>query len=45
MLGIIHTMLSTGKYDKEFIENYTTGFDEFSAYVLGKKDGVVKNAK
>lgn len=45
MLGIIHTMLQSEKYDKDFIENYTEGFEVFRDYVLGKKDNVVKNAK
>lgn len=46
MLGIIHTMLSTGKYDKEFIETYTEGFDKFADYVMGKTaDKTVKDAK
>ena len=45
MLGIIHTMLESGKYDKDFIESYTEGFEIFSKYVLGKNDGVAKTAK
>lgn len=46
MLGIAHTMLSTGKYDKEFIETYTEGFDKFSDYVMGKsEDKTPKSAK
>ncbi|WP_083986174.1 molybdopterin guanine dinucleotide-containing S/N-oxide reductase [Helicobacter enhydrae] len=45
MLGIAHTMLTSGKYDKEFIENYTEGFEKFADYVLGKTDGVAKTAK
>ncbi|RAX56572.1 trimethylamine-N-oxide reductase TorA [Helicobacter monodelphidis] len=45
MLGIMHTMLVSGQYDKEFVANYTYGFNDFSAYVLGKKDKIVKDAK
>lgn len=45
MLGIIHTMLVSGKYDKNFVSEYVEGFNEFKDYVLGKKDGVVKDAK
>lgn len=45
MLGIIHTMLTSGKYDKEFIETYTEGFDKFADYVLGKTDKTPKTAK
>ncbi|MCH5322772.1 MAG: molybdopterin guanine dinucleotide-containing S/N-oxide reductase [Helicobacter sp.] len=45
MLGIAHTMLTTQKYDKEFLETYTEGFEQFKDYLLGKEDGVVKNSK
>ncbi|PAF42520.1 molybdopterin guanine dinucleotide-containing S/N-oxide reductase [Helicobacter sp. 11S02629-2] len=45
MLGIMHTMYTTGKYDKNFIETYTEGFNKFLPYLLGKSDGVVKDAK
>lgn len=45
MLGIAHTMFSTNKYSKDFIEGYTEGFDKFSEYLTGKSDGVVKDAK
>lgn len=46
MLGIMHTMLSTGEYDKEFIELYTEGFDKFAEYVMGKtQDQTPKDAK
>lgn len=45
MLGIIHTMLKSGKYDKDFIETYTEGFDIFKDYVMGQTDGVAKTAK
>ncbi len=44
MLGIAHTMYKNNKYDKEFVENYTTGFPQFLEYMLGKKDKVVKDA-
>lgn len=45
MLGIAHTMYATGKYDKDFVETYTEGFDKFVEYLTGKKDGVAKDAK
>lgn len=45
MLGIAHTMYSTGKYSKDFIEDYTEGFDKFAQYLTGKSDGVAKDAK
>lgn len=45
MLGIAHTMHATGKYDKDFVETYTEGFDKFAEYLTGKKDGIAKDAK
>ena len=45
MLGIIHTMLASGKYDQDFIANYTEGFEKFQEYVLGKSDKIAKDAK
>lgn len=45
MLGIAHTMLITGEYNKDFIENYTEGFEPFKDYLLGKKDKTPKDAK
>lgn len=45
MMGIAHTMYKNNKYDKDFIENYTSGFNQFLEYLLGKSDGIVKDAK
>lgn len=45
MLAMCHHLLSTNNYDKEFLDNYTIGFDKFSKYLLGNVDGVVKDAK
>ncbi|MBR2148536.1 MAG: molybdopterin-dependent oxidoreductase, partial [Campylobacter sp.] len=45
MLGMAHHLYTTGKYDKEFIANYTTGFDKFLPYLLGKSDKTPKSAK
>ncbi|PAF43121.1 molybdopterin guanine dinucleotide-containing S/N-oxide reductase [Helicobacter sp. 11S02629-2] len=44
MLGIMHTMYTTKQYSKDFLDNYTTGFPKFLDYMLGKSDGVVKDA-
>jgi molybdopterin guanine dinucleotide-containing S/N-oxide reductase-like protein len=41
-LGIAHTWLAEGTYDKDYIDKRTTGFDEWKDYVLGKTDGVPK---
>lgn len=45
MLGIMHTMLITQKYDKNFLEEYTEGFEVFEKYLLGKEDNTPKTAK
>lgn len=44
MCGIMHTMLKNEQYDKDFLQNYTTGFDKFKAYLLGEDDGVAKDS-
>ncbi len=41
-LGIAHTWLAEGTYDKEYVAERTTGFDEWQDYVLGKTDNVPK---
>lgn len=43
MLGIMHTMLKTNQYDKGFLEDYTTGFEQFKSYLLGENDGIAKD--
>ncbi|WP_321504470.1 trimethylamine-N-oxide reductase TorA [Breoghania sp.] len=44
-LGICHTLLTEDIYDKDFIENYTFGFDAFADYLMGKGwDKVEKTA-
>ncbi|GHA36162.1 trimethylamine-N-oxide reductase TorA [Photobacterium aphoticum] len=42
MLAIAHTLYSENLYNKEFLADYTTGFDKFLPYLLGKTDGVEK---
>ncbi len=37
-----YTWLTEGTYDKEYVAERTTGFDEWKDYVLGKTDGVPK---
>lgn len=32
-LGFAHVIINEALYDKEFVQNYTHGFDEFKAYV------------
>ncbi|WP_032092832.1 trimethylamine-N-oxide reductase TorA [Necropsobacter rosorum] len=45
MLGIAHTLVSEDKHDKAFLKKYTTGYDKFEAYLLGKTDGQAKDAE
>ena len=40
-LAIAYTWLTEGTYDTQYIDDHTTGFDEWKAYVLGS-DGVPK---
>lgn len=44
MMGIAHTLVESDKYDKNFLEEYTEGFDKFKDYLYGKEDKVEKNA-
>ncbi|STO55236.1 molybdopterin guanine dinucleotide-containing S/N-oxide reductase [Canicola haemoglobinophilus] len=45
MLGMAHTLVEENKHDQDFLKKYTTGYDKFEAYLLGKEDGQVKNAE
>jgi len=40
--AIMWVWLTEGLYDKEYVAARTTGFDEWSDYLLGKTDGVAK---
>lgn len=42
-IAIMHEWMVNGSYDKEYVANRTTGFQEWSAYVLGTEDGIAKN--
>ncbi|MDB1124366.1 trimethylamine-N-oxide reductase 2 [Vibrio algarum] len=42
MMGVAHSLVSNNKHDKAFLEKYTTGYDKFEAYLLGKEDGIEK---
>lgn len=44
MMGIAHTLVKKGKHDTAFLDKYTSGYDAFEAYLLGKKDGIEKTA-
>lgn len=42
MMGVAHSLISSKKVDMAFLDKYTTGYDKFEAYLLGKEDGVEK---
>lgn len=44
MIGMVHTLLEEKKYNQDFLDEYTEGFDKFKDYVYGKEDKVVKSA-
>ncbi|MEE6041353.1 trimethylamine-N-oxide reductase TorA [Avibacterium paragallinarum] len=44
MLGIAHTLVTEDKHDKAFLKKYTSGYDKFEEYLLGKIDGQPKDA-
>lgn len=45
MLGMMYYLYQTGQYDKDFIENYTYGFDKFVPYLIGQTDNTPKSPK
>jgi biotin/methionine sulfoxide reductase len=45
MLGIAHTLLVEELHDKQFLNQYCVGFDQFADYVLGHVDGTAKSAE
>ncbi|MBZ8135436.1 molybdopterin-dependent oxidoreductase [Afifella sp. IM 167] len=44
MLGIAHTLAIEGLADRAFLDRHTVGYDRFEAYLLGRTDGVAKDA-
>ena len=40
--AIAYVWITEDLYDKDFVANRTTGFEEWKAYVLGQDDGVAK---
>ena len=45
MMGLAHTLLEAGNYDRQFLDSHTVGFSKREAYLLGHKDGVEKSAE
>lgn len=44
LLAMIHTLVSEGLHDSGFLARCCVGFDRFADYVLGRSDGIVKDA-
>lgn len=40
--ALAYVWMTEGLYDKDYVENRTTGFDRYAAYVLGKEDDIPK---
>jgi trimethylamine-N-oxide reductase (cytochrome c) len=40
--AIAHVWITENLYDTSYVENRTTGFEEYSAYILGEEDGIPK---
>ncbi len=40
--AIMYVWLSEGLYDKQYVEQRTTGFDQWANYLQGKDDGIAK---
>ena len=38
MLSLAYIMIKGNSYNKDFVKKYTVGFDEFSDYVMGRKN-------
>jgi molybdopterin guanine dinucleotide-containing S/N-oxide reductase-like protein len=45
LLAIAYQWMINGTYDKEYVATHVVGFDKFCDYVLGKEDGIEKNAE
>ncbi|WP_419777121.1 molybdopterin-dependent oxidoreductase [Malaciobacter marinus] len=44
-IGIANYLYKNNLHDKTFLKRYTVGFDQFSEYIVGKKDNIDKTPK
>lgn len=44
MLALAHTLIATGRHDAAFLASHCVGFERWRDHLLGKDDGVVKDA-
>jgi biotin/methionine sulfoxide reductase len=44
ILAIAHTLIVEGLHDADFLNSHCVGFDRFRDYLLGRNDGIAKDA-
>jgi biotin/methionine sulfoxide reductase len=44
MLALIHFLITSGQYDRDYVDRYCVGFAELRSYCLGESDGQPKSA-
>ena len=44
MLALAHTLVSDGTHDRAFLDRFCVGWDRFEPYLMGRSDGVPKDA-
>jgi biotin/methionine sulfoxide reductase len=44
MLALAHTLVEDDLHDRDFLDRYTTGYERFAAYLMGRDDGQPKDA-
>jgi anaerobic selenocysteine-containing dehydrogenase len=42
LIAMAYVMVQEGLYDKDFVERYTIGFEQYKNYLLGAEDRVLK---
>ena len=45
MLGLAHTLVGDGRHDRAFLARYCVGWPAFEDYLMGRSDGVPKDAR
>ena len=41
-MALAHVIITQGLYDREFVRQWTTGFEPFKARILGEEDGIAR---
>jgi len=45
MLALAHTIVAAGRHDRRQLDRLTVGFERFEAYLIGRDDGIAKDAR